>query len=146
MITRADIVAEARTWLGTRWQHQAHQKGAGTDCIGLVGGVALALGLPGAQDWAAHPVFHCYGRTPDPQLLITGCDRMLDRIPRAEAEPGDILVLAFERDPMHFALVSSADPERIIHAYAQRRCVVEQGLPIAGARVLRAYRYRGVPA
>ena len=144
MTTRADIVAEARTWLGTRWQHQAATKGAGCDCIGLVGGVALALGLPGAQAWAAEPAYHAYGRTPDPELLAAGCDRLLDRIARADAGPGDILVLAFERDPMHFALVSSSAPERIIHAYAQRRAVVEQSLPVAGARVLRAYRYRGV--
>lgn len=145
MTARADIVAEARAWIGTPWRHQAALKGVGTDCIGLIGGVALALGLPGAGEWAADQTLHCYGRTPDPTLLTTACDRLLDRIGIAAARAGDILVVAFERDPMHFALVSSDQaPGRIVHAYAQRRRVVEQPLPIPGGRVVRAYAFRGV--
>ena len=39
LITRAAIVAEARSWLGTPYHHQASRKGAGADCLGLVRGV-----------------------------------------------------------------------------------------------------------
>ena len=42
---RAEIVAEARAWVGTRWQHQQHTKGVATDCAGMVYGVGHALGL-----------------------------------------------------------------------------------------------------
>lgn len=147
MTTRADIVAEARAWIGTPWHHQAHAKGIGADCIGLIGGVALALGLPGAEEWERTPAFHDYGRTPDPQLLITGCDYLLDRIPLTGYGAGDVLLYAFERDPMHFAIVTeTANPRRIVHAYAQRRRVVEQSMPLAGARLVRAYGFRGVMA
>ncbi len=38
--TRAALIAEARTWIGTPWHHQAAVKGAGCDCIGFVRGVA----------------------------------------------------------------------------------------------------------
>jgi cell wall-associated NlpC family hydrolase len=32
--TREAVIAEARTWLGTPWHHQASLKGVGCDCIG----------------------------------------------------------------------------------------------------------------
>jgi hypothetical protein len=38
--TRAALIAEARTWIGTPWHHQAAVKGAGCDCIGFVRGAA----------------------------------------------------------------------------------------------------------
>jgi cell wall-associated NlpC family hydrolase len=144
MTTGADVVAEARTWLGTRWMHQGRKKGVGVDCIGLVGGVALALGLTGAQEWAADAELHAYGRTPMPPQLLGGCDRFMDRIKITDAAPGDVLVMAFGIAPQHFAIVSRIDPMYLIHAYAQVRKVVENGAAIAGARILRAYRFRGL--
>ena len=41
--TRDDVVAVARTWLGTPYHHQASLKGVGTDCLGLVRGVLCEL-------------------------------------------------------------------------------------------------------
>lgn len=38
-LARAAIVAEARSWIGTRYHHQASVKGVGCDCLGLVRGV-----------------------------------------------------------------------------------------------------------
>jgi len=38
-LTRAAIVAEARSWIGTRYRHQGSLKGVGCDCLGLVRGV-----------------------------------------------------------------------------------------------------------
>ena len=38
-LTRAAIVAEARSWIGTRYHHRASLKGVGCDCLGLVRGV-----------------------------------------------------------------------------------------------------------
>ncbi|HJW39748.1 MAG TPA: hypothetical protein VJ476_00810, partial [Rhizomicrobium sp.] len=35
----ADVVAAARTWIGTPYVHQASVKGAGCDCLGLLRGV-----------------------------------------------------------------------------------------------------------
>lgn len=149
MTTRADIVAEARTWLGTRYRHQARTKGLAVDCIGLVGGVALACGIDGAQEWAADADLHAYARTPDARLILSGCDRFLDRlVGPSSAREGDVLLFALEREPRHFALVSeaAAAPTRIIHAYAlmAARRVVEQPLPLAGATLLAGFRFRGL--
>src|SRR3954449_10860627 len=57
-LTRAAVVAEARSWIGTRYRHQGSLKGVGCDCLGLVRGVWRAcIGEeperppPYAPDW-----------------------------------------------------------------------------------------------
>jgi len=143
VISRQAIVDEAREWLDTPFQHQQRLKGIATDCIGLVGGVALELGIEGAREWADDPNLHNYGKTPM-DLLLAGCDRFLTRISIHEAGLGDILVMAFRRFPQHVAIVSQVEPMYLIHAYAQIGRVVENGVNVAQAKVVRAYRYRGI--
>jgi NlpC/P60 family putative phage cell wall peptidase len=144
MTTREQVIIEARRWIGTPWKHQQFMRGVGCDCIGLIGGVALALGLPGAEEWRDTPAFHNYGRRPDPELLLRGCDLLMQRIELGAARIGDVLVMRFTEHPQHFAFISDGDPPRIIHAYAQARKVTEQRLDATWeARILRAYRLRG---
>ena len=38
-MSRPDVVAAARGWIGTPYMHQASVKGVGTDCLGLLRGV-----------------------------------------------------------------------------------------------------------
>jgi cell wall-associated NlpC family hydrolase len=45
MATRAEIIAEARTWLKTPWRHQGRLKGIGCDCVGHIVCVPRALGI-----------------------------------------------------------------------------------------------------
>lgn len=146
MTTRAEVVAEARTYIGTRFRHQGRLKGVGVDCIGLAGGVAVALGLPGSDEWMADRRYHNYGMPPNPALLIDACDRFMDRIEIEAAGLGDVLVMRFVEDPQHFAIVSRESPTYIIHAYAMGgvKRVVEQGVKVAGAVIVRAYRFRGI--
>ncbi|MGM4927168.1 NlpC/P60 family protein [Tardiphaga sp. 619_E2_N8_5] len=58
-LTPMVLVSEARSWIGTRYQHQASLKGVGCDCLGLVRGVwRNCIGdepeapTPYAPDWA----------------------------------------------------------------------------------------------
>jgi NlpC/P60 family putative phage cell wall peptidase len=145
MITRAQIIAEARTWLGTRWQHQASLRGVGSDCIGFVAGVARSLGIRGAEDFYADPDVRGYGREPDPKMLVRVCNRYLDPVHLPEVLPADILVMRFALEPQHFALLSSARPDYMLHAYTQARKVVENRIDaVWRSRILRAYRFRGI--
>lgn len=148
MIQRADIVREARLWIGTRYRHQGRVKGVGVDCIGLVGGVASAVGVPNAAAWAADREMHNYARTPDRMLLLRACDRFFDVVPLPAARSGDVLLFALQEQPRHFAILVDEHRQRIVHAYAllAARRVVEQGLPIARATILGAYRFKGVAA
>ena len=145
MTTRAELVAAARAWLGTRWMHQASLRGVGADCIGLIVGVARDCGLPEAAAWAADPTSKGYGRAPDPAMLLAAAERYLDPIPVDAAVAGDILLMRFTIEPQHFAIVSALEPRSIIHAYSGARKVVEHRLDeLWWSRILRAYRYRGV--
>jgi NlpC/P60 family putative phage cell wall peptidase len=143
MISRDAIVAEARSWCGTPWLHQACVKFVGCDCIGLVCGVADALGIPEAKAWRADSEFRGYGRTPVPSKLLAACDRYLDHIPTSTALPGDVLLFTFLREPMHFAIKSG--PDMMIHGFERVGHVCENGIGVKWQRrMLGAYRYRGV--
>ena len=58
------------------------------------------------------------------------------------------LLMRFEREPMHFAIISAGaagNPTRMIHGYAQARKVVENGIDaLWRSRIVRAYGYPGV--
>lgn len=144
MITREAIVAEARTWEKTRYQHQGRVKRVAVDCIGVPGMTALNCGVEGGREWRDDPDMHNYGPQPDPAFLWAACERFLIQIPIDAATLGDLLVIAFPRQPQHFAIISRINPIYVIHAYLQRRKVVEQSLPIAKGKTLRAYRFRGI--
>lgn len=91
-MTGAEIVAEARTWLGTRYQHQARLKGVGVDCDGLIIGVARELGI-------VTPDFDVqgYARQPDGQTLLAYCRQFMTEIPVSDLQPGDVPVLCHPR-------------------------------------------------
>lgn len=157
MITGAAIVAEARTWINTPYHHQAALKGIGCDCIGLVSGVAEALGLPEAAAWRNDLRFRGYSQTPVPALLLQACDTYLDKITVAQARLGDILLFAHMRQPMHFGIISQERHEEmvlcrtptlmplsVIHSYIPVGRVTENSIDAKWlARVIGAYRYRG---
>lgn len=143
MITRQAIVDEARSWMGTPWMHQARLKGVGVDCIGVPGMSALLCGVPGAREWRDDPAMHSYGRLPREEFLFASCDRFMDRIALSAAGFGDLLVMAFKRYPQHFAIISTHDRTHVIHAYDAVGRVVENGVNVAGARAICAYRFRG---
>lgn len=145
MITREQIVIEARTWMGTRWHHQGRVKGVGVDCVGFVGGVAVAMGLGVEARSAPEAIpYKCYGRDPT-SLFMRGCNEYMDKIDIKQAGVGDVLTFVFERDPQHLALITSVEPMYIIHAHAAVRKVVEHQLDdVWQRRVHAAYRLRGV--
>jgi NlpC/P60 family putative phage cell wall peptidase len=108
LITRAAIVAEARTWLDTPFHHQGRLKGIGVDCAGVPEGVARAFGIP-VRDIPAD-----YGRQPDVATMLKALRANLTEKPRAEVAPGDVLWLVWVRHPQHLAIYT--DTDTIIHA------------------------------
>lgn len=144
-MTGADVIAEARAWMGTPWQHQAACKGVGCDCIGLVSGVADALGLPEARAWRSDPRFKGYGELPLPEKLLAACDLYLDRIEMPAVRLGDVLVFALMKQPMHFGFLSATAPRYMLHGWRPAKRVVENSVDsVWTRRLFRAYRLRGV--
>lgn len=145
-VTRAAIVSEARTWLGTPWQHQARTKGAGVDCAGLVIGVARALGIVAPDMDVNH-----YARVPDGHSLLAHCDAWMQRIACSAAQPGDVLVMRFDEHPQHLAIAVDYPHGGlgVVHALdnhdRKRARVVEHRLALElRAAIVAAYRLPGV--
>lgn len=130
---RLAIIAEARSWLGTRFHHQAAIKGVGVDCAGLVRGVGKETGLLdiSAARWA---VYANYGRAPHPERMRAALNEFMHPIAPEQARIGDVCWLAWREDlPMHLAILSAhpiggatARPT-IIHALADNDKVIEHG-------------------
>lgn len=132
MTKRADVVAEARSWIGTPFQHQQSMKGVACDCIGLVMGVARMLGVI-SSDFASSADFAPYAgyaRVPSGGTLARGCAKFMQPIPFALAEPGDVMLFRFNGEPTHCAIVADHPMGglSIVHAYAPLRHVIEARL------------------
>jgi NlpC/P60 family putative phage cell wall peptidase len=114
VVSRTDVIAEARSWIGTPYLHQASLKGVGCDCLGLVRGVWRALYVeepeappPYSRDWA-----EAHGR----ETLADAAGRHM--IPAAidAIRPGDVLLFAMkEHSPAKHCVILSA-PGRMIHS------------------------------
>lgn len=134
---------EARSWLGVKWKHQGQTRN-GVDCLGLVGCVAAGAGISDAWLTDASAEFKGYGRQPDAKKIEAGCERFFDVV-RGVPDLGDILLMRFDGEPMHFAIVSGTDPLYIIHAHAFARKVVENRADyVWRSRIVRVYSFKGV--
>jgi len=142
MTIRDEIVAEARSWIGTRFCHQGRLKGIGCDCAGLVVGVCKALGLS-EFDKAD------YSRIPDGFMLRDTCANEMTEIPLFDLHPGDVVLFSFSAHPQHLAIVGDyhLGGLSIIHAYSKARQIVETRFDdIWIGRIVAGYRLPGVDA
>ena len=145
-VSRADVVAEARTWIGTPWQHQARLKRVGVDCGGLPIGVARALALVPADMDVTH-----YARVPDGHSLVAHCRQWMVEIDPASIAPADVIVLRFDVEPQHVAIVGDYVHGGLSMIHALDRpghaggAVVEHRLDAAHrARIVAAFTLPGV--
>jgi NlpC/P60 family putative phage cell wall peptidase len=133
---RRRIVAEAESWLGTKYHHMARLKGVGCDCLTLIAGVYEAAGITGHVDIPFYPPdWHLHRST---ERYADGLAQYCRELVWEEGAPvpalaGDVVLFRFARCFSHGALV--VDWPHMIHAWAQDRMVVradaDQG-PFAG--------------
>ncbi len=90
---REVIIAEALSWIGTPYHHQASLKGVGADCLGLVRGVWRGVNgydaeVPPAysRDWA---------EAAGEETLLAAAGRHMRPIDIADMQPGDVLIFRF---------------------------------------------------
>lgn len=152
MTTRAEIVAEAREWIGTPWKHQQYMKGVGCDCIGMVKGVALALGLY-PLDTASSALaqqFAGYGRVPRRGDLQRGLGLFATAIEREQADIGDVVLMRVRSEPQHVGLLGdyASGGFSLIHATrpAPGRVVEHRLDDEWGSLIVGYYRLPGVTA
>jgi cell wall-associated NlpC family hydrolase len=126
-----DIVAEARSWVGTPYRHQGKTKGRAVDCVGLILGVGHSLALLDIApvEWRE---FASYSRTPNPRKMGTAMELFLDRLETPAGEwPGPGVVGWFgwrDEMPMHLAITALFEGRpTMIHAFSHAERCVEHG-------------------
>lgn len=134
MITGADVVAEARRWLGTAYVHQASRLGAGTDCLGLLRGIWRGLlgtepeQVPAyTQDWS-EPGGH--------EDMLAAARRWLIAKPLFDTDCGDVLIFRMRQGfvAKHVGVAAALGTHpTFIHAYTGHG-VVETALSAPWAR------------
>ncbi len=139
----AEIVALARAWIGTPYQHQASCKGAGTDCLGLIRGIWRELvgtepetPPPYTPDWSE------LGRTED---LMLAAERHLVRLRGVSGRPGDIALMRMAEGSVakHLGIHAMApDGSRtLIHAYSGHGVVESPLVACWGRRIVSQYQF-----
>ena len=114
IILQDRIVAEARSWIGTPYRHQASLKGVGCDCLGLLRGIWRGvlgaepeLPPPYSADWAEAGA----------DTLAGAARRHLLEIDRHDVGPGDLVLFRWRDNlPAKHRPVSVSAP-RMIHAH-----------------------------
>jgi hypothetical protein len=119
----------------------------GVDCGGLVGGVAIALGIVPATWWrdVFDPQFGGYGRQPANGTLQRVCESFMRRV--LAPDVGDVLLMRFADEPQHLGIVGdyAHGGLSLVHALARAGRVVEHRLaPVWRARVVQGYSMPGV--
>lgn len=112
---RDALVAEARSWIGTSYRHQASVKGVGCDCLGLVRGVWRAC--LGEEPEAPPPYAPDWAEAGGDETLAAAALRHLTPVPCDAFDRGDVLLFRW-RDgcvAKHAAIASSA--MTMIHAH-----------------------------
>jgi len=128
---QALVVAEARSWIGTPYVHQASCKGAGTDCLGLIRGVWRAV--MGQEPEAVPSYSPDWGEATGREMLQAAALRWLRMSPDAVVCPGEVLLFRMRdgRIAKHLGIASGQDS--FIHAYSGHG-VVESRLSAPWAR------------
>ncbi|WP_420470828.1 NlpC/P60 family protein [Brevundimonas sp. FT23042] len=121
---RRRVLAAARQWLGTPYQHQASLRGQGSDCLGLIRG--LWRELVGSEPEPMPDYGSDWAEAGGAETLWEAARRWLREIPPGNAAPGDVLLfrMAAGVPAKHCAIFSDAAGEgRMIHAYWGRAVV-----------------------
>lgn len=122
MTWRLQIVAEARSWLGTPYQHQASIKNQACDCLGLLRGVWRHL--YGTEPEMPPPYAPRWSENTQQDLLTDMATRYFERKPFGVAiKAGDILLFKYRMHlPARHVAIATSDAT-FIHAYVGRGVV-----------------------
>lgn len=111
----AEIAAVAEGWVGVPFRWQGSVK-AGCDCKGLIAGIAREAGRPEATD--PELVAGDYGGKVDTRRIRATLERLFDRVPTSDRQPGDLLLLRLDGKAQHLAIYAPqpGKPDRAIEA------------------------------
>jgi NlpC/P60 family putative phage cell wall peptidase len=143
-LSRQDIIAEARGWIGTPYRHQASLKGVGCDCLGLVRGVWRSV--IGQEPERAPPYAPDWAEASGGEALALAAARHLTAIPLDQCAPGDVLLFRWRANlpAKHAAIVTASD--KMVHAHDGAAVAEVAIAPWWQRRLAYAFRFPGVSA
>ncbi len=139
---REKIVAEARSWIGTPYHHQASLKGAGTDCLGLLRGVWREL--HGGEPQKVPPYAPDWAEATGEETLRDAAAHHLAQVSPSDAAAGDVLLfrMSHTAPAKHCGIATGSD--HMVHAWS-RHAVAEVQLGVFWRRrLVYAFRFPGV--
>ncbi len=140
MATRAQIVTEARRWLGTPFKHQGRIIGEGVDCVGVLIAIAYRFDYAGGYEDPCD-----YPAQPHTDYMERMLNHYLEPVRRVDRQPADILTFAFKRNLQHVAIL--VEPDRILHAWNRGKNAIVDESRLTGKYIdamRRCYKFRGL--
>ena len=138
-----EVVARARLWIGTPYQHQASCRGAGTDCLGLLRG--LWREMLGAEPEEVPAYTPDWSETARTEELLLGARRHLIAIEVERRAAGDVAVMRMSENAVakHVGVISRSDAgfETLIHAYSGHGVVESSLTPAWRRRIAAVFRF-----
>ncbi|MFZ1812901.1 MAG: NlpC/P60 family protein [Rhizobiaceae bacterium] len=119
------LVAEARTWLGTPYRHQASVKGMGCDCLGLLRGVWR--NVLGFEPVSVPAYTTDWGSAEASETILEGARRILDPVMTGVPRAGDVIVFRWRANAVARHMGLASGPSSFIHAW-EKAGVVEAAL------------------
>jgi cell wall-associated NlpC family hydrolase len=140
MATRQEIVDEARSWIGTPWQHQQAIKGLGVDCVGLIAGIARNTHAVEDFEFEAN-----YRRHDESAKMVELFNEYMDAIDWHDALPADVLVIKKSASHWHCMIVAERNGDEFEVIEADRSIVTKHRIDNSHKRRIHsAYRLRGL--
>jgi NlpC/P60 family putative phage cell wall peptidase len=134
MITREEIVAEGRRWIGTPYHHQASTIGIGSDCLGLIRGIWR--NLLGQEPEIVPAYTMDWGEINGSESLLKGARRWMNSKQINLSDLGDVILFRMRANGVakHLGLISATgSTPKFIHAYSGHG-VVESSFSTPWAR------------
>jgi len=137
MTLRQNIIAEARKYLGVKYEYRG-RSAAGLDCAGLLYVVFNAL-IEVGSDFQDYPLY------PKSAKVFANIRHYAQRIKKSDAGAGDLVLMNFSGCSSHFGIITDTG---VIHSDTDIGKVIEHALPdknVLGGRRIAHFRMKGVP-
>ena len=121
-----ELVGISRSWIGTKYHHQASVKGVGCDCLGLIRGVYREF--YGREPVKPPPYSKAWGDTDGRELMLEAAHEHLIYIGGRSSYliPGDVLIFRMKRRSVAKHAGIFVGNNRMIHAFESApTCEVE---------------------
>lgn len=130
MLSREEIVNQARTWVGTRFRYQGRVKQnqnnkGGVDCLGFIIGLSDEVGYKHNNHSINYYDTIIYSKKPDYDVLQQKLAELFYKKDVVNINIGDIVLKKISNNQYHIMLYTG---KTFIHASATARTVVEHNI------------------